>query len=218
MIRALLVEDDEIFRIGLTVALKKSAVVELVGTCGDGQEAVQQAELLKPEVILMDLGLPVMNGIDATREIKKRFPDIKVMALTSHSEPRIVNQIIDAGADGFCLKGVSTERLITSVDEVCRGTFWVDAAVAEIVRNRFVGAEQAEPISVESPKTVLSTLTEREKEVLTLIAEGQKNSEIAETLCISPGTVRVHVHSILHKLEVRDRTQAAILVRKNNCQ
>ena len=127
MIRILLVEDDEIFRLGLTVSLKKTRELDLIATCSNGQSALKLAEDLKPELILMDIGLPVMTGIEATRKIKKRMPTIKVLALTSHTEAKIVNQIMDAGADGFCLKGVSTERLLVSIEEVCRGTFWVDA-------------------------------------------------------------------------------------------
>lgn len=213
MIHILLVEDDEIFRIGLTTALKKSDTVELLGTCSDGETAFQQAKILKPDLILMDVGLPVMTGIEATQKIKKHYPNIKVLALTSHTESKIVNQIMDAGADGFCLKGVSTERLIISIEEVYRGTFWVDAAVAELIRSRHAKPDQQkdEILNISS-----NTLTEREQEVLHLIAQGKKNSEIAELLCISPGTVRVHVHSILHKLDVRDRTQAALLAHKIN--
>lgn len=217
MIRVLLVEDDEIFRIGLTVSLQKSGDVDLLGTCVTGEEALRQAEALNPDLILMDIGLPGMSGIEATREIKKRLSHIKVLALTSHTEPGYVNQIMDAGADGFCLKGVSTERLINSMAEVCRGTFWVDAAVAEMIRNRFTGGlppKTSEPVSREPVvQSAMESLTEREREVLSLIGEGRKNSEIAALLCISHGTVRVHVHSILHKLDVRDRTQAALFLR-----
>ena len=215
MIRVLLVEDDEIFRLGLTVSLKKCPEVELLDTCEDGQTALKLADKLNPDLILMDVGLPVMTGIEATREIKKRHPDIKVLALTSHTEAKIVNQIMDAGADGFCLKGVSTERLIVSIEEVCRGTFWVDAAVAELVRGRFTSTGTEKSSLPPQQKEAFETLTEREKEVLDLIAQGKKNNEIAEELYISPGTVRVHVHSILHKLDVRDRTQAALLAHKN---
>lgn len=213
MIRVLLVEDDEIFRIGLTTALKRAEGIDLVGCCADGESAWRQTEALQPDLVLMDIGLPVMTGIEATREIKRRFPHTRVLALTSHTEPRIVNRIIEAGADGFCLKGVSTERLLRSVEEVHQGTFWVDAAVAELVRSRFGTGESPEPAPGPPSREALEALTEREMEVLALIAEGQKNAEIAERLYISPGTVRVHVHSILHKLNVRDRTQAALLAK-----
>ncbi len=219
MIRILLVEDDEIFRIGLTIALKKSPEVTLLDSCGDGETALKLAQALKPDLILMDIGLPVMTGIEASKALKQQLPDLKILALTSHTEPHIVNQIMDAGADGFCLKGVSTERLIVSIEEVYRGTFWVDAAVAEVLRTRFGPANPAEARA--KPKNhegvvppLLNSLTEREQEILGLLAEGKKNSEIAELLFISPGTVRVHVHSILNKLDVRDRTQAALMAKR----
>jgi len=218
MIRVLLVEDDEIFRLGLTVSLKKTQEIDLAASCEDGQSALKLAEELKPELILMDIGLPVMTGIEATREIKKHLPQIKVLALTSHTEPKIVNQIMDAGADGFCLKGVSTERLLVTIEEVCKGTFWVDAAVSELIRARLSSGKAVtrtmSSSDINVPDNVFSALTEREKEILSLIAQGKKNSQIAEICFISPGTVRVHVHSILSKLDVKDRTQAALLARK----
>lgn len=214
MIRVLLVEDDEIFRLGLTVSLKQASEVDLVDTSVDGQAAIDAAGMLNPDLILMDLGLPVMNGIEATRKIKKRYPQIKILALTSHTEPKLVNQIMDAGADGFCLKGISTERLVRTIEEVCQGTFWVDAAVAEQVRNRFnqPGSFMTRPKGDQPATEALDVLTEREREILGLLAEGLSNQEIADRLVISIGTVRVHVHAILHKLDVKDRTQAAIFL------
>lgn len=214
MIRVLLVEDDEVFRIGLTVSLRQSELINLVGTCTDGRTAVELAASLKPDLILMDIGLPVINGIEATKLIKANHPEVKILILTSHSEAKIVEQMMNIGADGYCLKGVSTERLQTLIQEVFQGAFWVDAAVAEQIKKYFQPAvktpesEQA----VNLPLAGLEALTERERQVLTLIAEGRKNLDIADMLCISPGTVRVHVHSILNKLNVRDRTQAALFV------
>lgn len=218
MITVVLVEDDEVFRIGLTVSLKQSKELELLETCSDGQSAVDTTERLKPDLVLMDIGLPVLNGIEATKAIKAKNPDIKILILTSHSEPKIVEEIMDAGADGFCLKGISTERLHTLIQEVSQGAFWVDAAVSEQIKQYL---KQKTPTAKSQPiSTVIEgfeSLTEREQEVLSLVAEGKKNNEIAEILFISPGTVRVHVHSILNKLNVKDRTQAAVfLVKKQN--
>jgi two-component system, NarL family, response regulator len=214
-IKVLLVEDDEVFRIGLTVALNQVEEIDLVEVCEDGQAAIDTTKRLQPDVILMDLGLPGVNGMDATKQIKQVYPQIKVLALTSHSEPKYVDQIMQAGADGFCLKGISSERLINLIHEVHQGTFWVDAAIADQLKARLSKGipKSTEPNLGEIPKAVLESLTEREVEVLSLIAQGKKNTEIAEQLFISPGTVRVHVHSILHKLNVRDRTEAALFVR-----
>lgn len=221
MIRILLVEDDEVFRLGLTASLKNQPDFELIGLAHDGKTAISAAGELAPDVILMDIGLPVVSGIQATKSIKSRYPQIKILILTSHSEPKTVDQIMQAGADGFCLKGISTERLKALIHEVYEGAFWIDPAVAAQIktylqqgRQAITAEEPAEPFMDHLQAEGLKTLTEREQEILGLIAEGRKNQEIADLLCISPGTVRVHVHSILNKLNVKDRTQAAVFLIK----
>jgi two-component system, NarL family, response regulator len=220
MIRVLLVEDDEVFRLGLTASLKNQSHIELVGICTDGKTAIESAETLQPDIILMDIGLPVVSGIQATKSIKSRSPDTKILILTSHSEPKTVEQMMQAGADGFCLKGISTERLHTLIQDVYEGAYWIDPAVAAQVKTYLQTAKSQmndQPLPADFPKEAIQTLTEREREVLALIADGKKNQDIADILVISPGTVRVHVHSILSKLNVKDRTQAAIfLMRKHS--
>lgn len=214
MIRILLVEDDEVFRLGLTVSLKKQPDIELIGACGDGKSAIATAEQLQPDLILMDIGLPLVSGIQATKSIKRKHPEIKILVLTSHSDSKTVDQIMNAGADGFCLKGISTERLYTLIQEVYQGAFWIDPAVADQIKKYFQTGSQR-PVKeelIELAPEGLESLTEREQQVLALLAEGKKNQDIADTLLISPGTVRVHVHSILNKLNVKDRTQAALFV------
>ncbi len=215
MIRVLLVEDDEVFRIGLTTALKQSQNIDLIGVCSDGKTALEMAESNQPDVVLMDLGLPILNGMEATRFIKSQIPEVRVIALTSHTEPQYVDEMMQAGVDGYCLKGISTNRLVTLIEEVSQGTFWIDSAIVDQIRGRFSSTSHGhEPSALDPfPSEVLKSLTEREAEVLALIAQGRKNAEIAESLFISPGTVRVHVHSILHKLNVRDRTEAALFFR-----
>jgi two-component system, NarL family, response regulator len=216
MIRLMLVEDDEVFRIGVTVSLKQSPEIEIVGNCLDGKTAITMADELRPDLILMDIGLPVISGIEATRIIKTKHPEIKVLILTSHAESRMVEELMNIGADGYCLKGVSTERLTTLIQEVNQGAFWIDAAVAAQIKRYLRGdhkLSESEQLA-KLPLEALKSLTEREQEVLALIAEGKKNPDIASILSISPGTVRVHVHSILNKLNVKDRTQAALFVVK----
>lgn len=215
MIRVLLVEDDEVFRLGLTVSLRKYDDVEFLGTCEDGKTAIETADELKPDLILMDIGLPVVTGIEATKIIKSKHPNTKILVLTSHSESKMVDQIMAAGADGYCMKGIPTERLHTLIQEVHQGAFWIDPVVASQIKKHLAGQSANETnddlgFSLEG----LESLTEREQEVLALIAEGKKNQDIADILTISPGTVRVHVHSILNKLNVKDRTQAALFVVK----
>jgi two-component system NarL family response regulator len=139
---------------------------------------------------------------------------MKILILTSHSEVKIVEEIMGVGADGYCLKGVSTERLQTLIQEVNQGAFWIDAAVASQIKKQFRDGQKASSSDKLSniPPDALASLTDREQEILALIAEGKKNLDIAAILNISPGTVRVHVHSVLNKLNVKDRTQAALFV------
>jgi len=214
MIRVLLVEDDEVFRMGMMVSLKKYEDIDLIGASTDGKEAIAAAKKLKPDLILMDIGLPVLSGIEATKAIKEKQPQIKILVLTSHSEAKTVDQIMNAGADGFCMKGISTERLHLLIQEVHQGAFWIDPVVAAQIKQYLQADRQS--LTTDMPLTIpmeaLESLTEREQEVLALIAAGKKNLDIADILMISPGTVRVHVHSILNKLNVKDRTQAALFV------
>jgi len=221
MIRVLLVEDDEVFRLGLTASLKGHQKIELLGTCGDGKTAIEMASELQPDVIIMDIGLPVVSGIQATKSIKSRLPKIKILILTSHSDGKTVEQMVQAGADGFCVKGITTERLHHLIEEAHEGAYWIDPLVAEQIKRYIQSGKSAEdmpnPEKLEIPESSpLALLTEREREVLALIADGKKNLEIADILVISPGTVRVHVHSILNKLNVKDRTQAAIFLMRRS--
>ena len=212
-IRVLLVEDDEVFRLGLTMALTHMPSIELVESCADGQKGVELAVSLKPDVILMDLGLPGMSGMEATQSIKQRLPDIKILALTSNTRAAYVDAMMAAGADGFCIKGISPDKLFQIIQSVHDGAFWIDPGVVDHIKQRLSQASASSVAITPEIKAVVDSLTDREAEVLMLIAQGKKNAEIAEQLVISPGTVRVHVHAILNKLNVRDRTEAALFVK-----
>lgn len=203
-LRVLLVEDDELFRLGVVVRLQQELGIEIVAEAVDGEMAVELTNQYLPEVVLLDVGLPGIGGVEACRQIKQLHPKIPILVLTSHFKKQLIEQLIAAGASGYCLKGIEAEVLILALRSVAAGASWWDAATTVEIRAAF----QATPIKETSQG---SLLTSRETEILALIAAGKSNNEIAQQLNITIGTVRVHVHAILQKLEVRDRTSAAII-------
>ena len=209
-LRILLVEDDELFRLGLQTRLQQETCLQVIAEAEDGETAVELTQEHLPNVVVLDVGLPGIGGIEACRQIKQQHPEIPVLILTSHAQKSLIERLISAGAQGYCLKGIAAETLVLAIRSVAAGASWWDkAATAEI---RAVFANPPEPVKVGSKSEVLENpLTKREQEILALVAGGKSNHEIAQILYIAPGTVRVHVHAILQKLEVRDRTQAAVL-------
>jgi len=179
--------------------------IEVVGLAYDGSEALELISSTRPDLVLMDLKMPVMNGIHATREINKRFPDIKVLVLTTFGEDEWVFDAVRSGADGYLLKGTPRDKLISAVKGTAAGEAYIDPAVG--------GKLLAQVARDTSPRdtTVVADLSERELDVLRLLAQGLTNAEIAERLYLTRGTVRNYVSAILTKLGVEDRTQAAIL-------
>lgn len=204
-LRVLLVEDDELFRLGLRVGLQ-AADVEIVGEAADGETAVQMARELVIDVVLLDVGLPGIGGLEACRQIKQLCPQLPILVLTSRFQKTLIAKLIEAGAQGYCLKGIEAKVLVLALRSLAAGASWWDQTITAEIR----GAFQEQEVSDKS-QPAPNVLTKREQEILALLAAGMTNQEIAETLYIAPGTVRVHVHTILHKLDVRDRTQAAIL-------
>jgi len=218
--RVLIVEDHPMSLVGLKMLLEKNDSCDVVGEATNGLDAVSQSSKLAPDVILMDIGLPEMDGIEATQHIKKEHPSIRIIMLTSKDNERDVFAALAAGADAYCLKGVSIEALSTAIEAVKEGTAWLDPGIARIVLGRFQHASpnpiQENPASpaatmVSSIPQIDTPLTAREMEVLKLIVDGLSNPEIAERLTITKATAKAHVHSILQKLCVDDRTQAAVL-------
>jgi DNA-binding NarL/FixJ family response regulator len=213
--RVLIVEDHPMTLVGLKMLLEKSDSVQVVGEAGNGLEAVKLANDKQPEVILMDIGLPEMDGIEATQQIKQQHPGIRIIMLTSKDNEQDVFASLAAGADAYCMKGISIESLSSAIEAVKEGTAWLDPAVARMVLGRFQGMKPgAEPVSNNGPSEQNledCPLTSRELEVLKLIVDGLSNPEIAERLTITKATAKAHVHSILQKLCVDDRTQAAVL-------
>lgn len=208
-IRVLLVEDDELFRLGLVVRLKQEKGIEILAEAIDGEMAVELTNQYLPDVVLLDVGLPGIGGVEACRQIKQLHPQIPVLVLTSHFKKQLIEQLIAAGASGYCLKGIEAETLILALRSVAAGASWWDAATTVEIRSAF------KPTPVQEAKEN-NPLTSRETEILALIAAGKSNNEIARQLHITIGTVRVHVHAILQKLEVRSRTSAAILAIQQN--
>jgi len=214
-INILLVEDDELFRLGLSTRLQQEPTLRIAAEAEDGETAIALVNQQPFDVVLLDIGLPGIGGIEACRQIKQQHPTLPVLALTSHNQPALIARLIEAQAQGYCVKGIASEALVLAIRSVAVGATWWDAIASQEIQAAFQPAELTPGASPAAPSTSLATLTKREQEILALIAAGQSNQEIAQSLYIAPGTVRVHVHAILQKLEVRDRTQAVILAMQN---
>ncbi len=207
-LRILLVEDDELFRLGLYMRLQKEPGLEVIAEAVDGETAVELTNQHLPDVVLLDVGLPGLGGVEACRQIKQQHPEMPVLVLTSHSQKPLIERLIGAGASGYCRKGIEAENLILALRSVAAGASWWDQTGTAEIRAAMKGNPPTRAVTVGESQ---NSLTQREQEILALVAEGKTNQEIAELLHIATGTVRVHVHAILQKLDVRDRTQAAVL-------
>ena len=204
-IRILLVEDDELFRLGVKFRLQQESDIEITAEAADGETAVELANRHTFDLVLLDIGLPRMGGLEACRQIRASQPQLPILALTSHSEQSLITRTIEAGVQGYCLKGIAPELLILAIRSVAAGASWWDrTATAEIrttMRDRLTERLPQQPIS----------LTNREREILTLIVAGKVDRDIADSLYIAPATVRVHIHAMLHKLGARDRSHAILI-------
>lgn len=216
-IKVLLVEDHTMTRMGLSLVLEKADGIELIAEAEDGLTGIEMAQKLSPDVILMDIGLPNIDGIEATRRIKESNLESKVLIFTSRDNEDDVFASFKAGADGYIMKGASPAQTTNAIIAVSEGTAWIDPAIARLVlsniqRSTNVPAPSGE-INYKAGKNNYG-LTEREMEVLALIVEGLSNPQIADKLVITRATAKAHVHSILQKLYVDDRTKAAIMAMK----
>lgn len=203
--KILLCDDQTVIRDGLEMLLQLEKDFQVVGSAQDGFEALELTVAKQPDLILMDLKMPGMNGIEATREIRKKFPHIKILILTTYDDDEWFFDAIRAGASGYLLKDTPRQKIIEAIRGTMAGKSFVDPAVAGKLLNQ-VSSNQTQPASVLKDK-----LTERELDVLHLLAKGMSNSDVAAQLHLSEGTVRNHVSAILEKLGVSDRTQAAII-------
>ena len=209
-IRVLIVDDHAVVRMGLRTFFDLQPDIEVVGEAADGQQALRQAAALAPDVVLMDLRMPVLDGIAATRRLRVDQPDIRVLALTTFDDDEDVFAALRAGAVGYLLKDVSSERLVEAVRAAARGESVLQPSVAAKVVARFA---QLDDGAGPSTQPLVVPLSDRELEVVRLLAQGRSNREIAAALFLAEGTVKNHVTNVLAKLEARDRTQAALRAR-----
>jgi two-component system NarL family response regulator len=207
-IKVLIADDHRVVREGLAAILKTKENVEVVGEAQDGQEAVEKARALLPDVILMDVSMPRMSGVEATRIIKREFPHIGVVALTMYEEQQYIFDLVRAGATGYLLKDTDSAQIVAAIRAIYRGESLIHPSVASKILAEFSLLAQRKG---KKPSWVEHDLTDREITVLRLVADGKTNKEIANSLDLSEKTVKNHVRNIFHKLQVYDRTQAAIL-------
>ena len=217
-VKVLIVEDHDMARMGLSVVLGNNENIEVVGMCADGQEGVDTALKLSPDVIIMDIGLPTIDGIEATAKIKAVNPDARVLMYTSREDEDDVFDSFQAGADGYITKGATSDQTVSAVLAVAEGASWLDPAIARIVltniRRGASATEKRGEINYKLGKNLYG-LTEREMEVLALLVEGLKNPQISKKLVITIATTKTHVHNILQKLYVKTRSKAVATAMKD---
>jgi len=209
-IKILLVEDQKLMRIGIKSLFSDYPEMEVIGEAVNGKEAVEKAKLIKPDIILMDIGLSDISGIEATKQILENNSNIKVIMLTSHINEDELNASLTAGANAYVIKDISTEYLMNVIKMVKSGAMWIDPHVVPFIREKNNGIIPSRQVSRSVFRQNHSNLTQREYEVLKLVVDGQSNSQIAKTLTISEHTAKAHVCNIIQKLVVDDRTQAAV--------
>jgi DNA-binding NarL/FixJ family response regulator len=209
--RVLIADDQQVIRHGLHHIVSLAPELEVIGEASNGREAVELCRTLRPDVVLMDINMPLMDGLAATRAIKREHPNIAVLMVTMYENPDYLLEALDAGAAGYVLKDAPAQRLINSIHRTLQGESPLNQELATVLLRRLAEERKqnvAEPLNPR--KALREDLTPREKEVLQLLASGKTNQQIAQTLVISKGTVKVHVERIIRKLGVSDRTQAVV--------
>lgn len=207
MIRVLIVDDQTVVRAGLAAIVGSDPEIEVVGEGGNGEEAVLLVESLSPDLVLMDLQMPVMNGVQATRRLKQVHPTLPILVLTTYAADEWVLDAVRAGAAGYLLKDTRPAQLIAGIKGTVAGDTFLDPAIAGKVLRQAMHPKNSSP----QPTQLVEALTPRELEVLALVVKGMNNRQIGEQLHLATGTVRNHVSEIMGKLTVSDRTQAAVL-------
>lgn len=215
-VNVVVVEDHEITRMGLRLTLNQTEGIRIVGEASDGRQGLTVVSQLKPHVVLMDIGLPFVDGIEATVNIKKTLPQTRIIMLTSHDSDSDIFAALGAGADGYCLKETPTAQLALAIRTVADGAAWLDPAIASRVLRASVmaglPAGNNKPADRDDNKSSagIARLSQREIEVLKLVVEGLSNQQIADRLVVSVETVKTHMRRLMEKLAVSDRTQAAV--------
>lgn len=210
ILNVIIIEDFKLTRVGLRCALNANKDINVVAECDNAITGLSLIEQHRPDVVLMDLGLPDMNGIEATIKVKSMLPDTKIIALTSHDREEEVLAALSSGAHGYCLKDIDPVKLAEVVRDVANGVCWIDPQVAQLVLNAFPRPENTSLLPSKSSASGRVPLTEREFEVLKHLVMGKSNTEIAKELIVSVHTAKAHVCSILQKMCVNDRVQAAV--------
>jgi DNA-binding NarL/FixJ family response regulator len=201
-VKVLIVEDDPLIQLGLEQSLSQYKHIQVVGVADDGFIGVKMAQQLNPDIVVMDIGMPRLDGISATQKIKSLLPSIHIVMLSSHTDDTEIISALSSGADAYCVKGTSTDSLLAAFAAAKDGAVYIDPQVARKVMDHLKPPAQAESNS---------HLSQRELEVLKLIVEGKSNPEIATILYLSPNTIKTHVRGIMNKLSVDDRVQAAVV-------
>ena len=213
-IRILIVEDDELFRLGLSTRLARELDLIVAAEAEDGETALEIINTdIAIDIAILDIGLPGINGLETCQQMRLCRPDLRILVLTSNHQPQSIEDLIAANVNGYCLKGLASESIVLAIRSIVAGASWWDNAASNEIFSAFRDPERQFLATIETESTPV--LTKREQEILALVSIGKSNQEIANILYIATGTVRVHVHTILSKLSVRDRTQAAILAIKN---
>jgi DNA-binding NarL/FixJ family response regulator len=207
MVRVLICDDQTVVREGLAAILSTDDEIEVIGLARNGEEALAAAAADLPDVALMDLNMPVMNGIQATQRFRHRHPTVRVLVLTTYADDAWVIDAIRAGAAGYLLKDTRRDDLVAAVKGTAEGKTFLDPAVAGTLMRQVTAAPTSHPVAAEPAEA----LTDRELDALRLLAQGYSNPEIAQRMHLAPGTVRNYVSTILQKLGVTDRTQAAVV-------
>ncbi len=209
-IRVLIADDHQVVREGLTSVLESKGDIEVVGLAADGKEALQKARELSPDVVIMDISMPNMNGVEATRQIKKESPQIGVVVLTMYGDEEYIFDLVRAGAAGYLLKDADSAQIAKAIRAVSKGESMIHPSIAAKILNEFSQLSSGKTPKGANAAKSEDSLSEREVEVLRLMADGKSNKEIANDLDLSDKTIKNHIHHVFQKLKVTDRTKAVM--------